>query len=142
MEHQSGYYLALTLTIAGTLLYHLAQKTMPPRVSPFGLLAWAFAIALTLCLLLLLLTEHASLRFRTNFNWSSLALGVSVVMIEAAYLVAYRLGWKLNRAALTSNVAVAILLIPVGTMLFQEHVSLRMIAGAVLCISGLILLVR
>ena len=142
MEHPLGYYLPLILTVVGTLLYHLAQKTMPPAVSPFGLLASAFAIALTLCLLLLLLTEHASLRFRTNFNWSSLALGVSVVMIEAGYLVAYRLGWKLNRAALTSNVAVAILLIPLGTMFFQERVSLRMIAGAVLCISGLILLVR
>ncbi len=142
MEHPIGYYLPLVLTVVGTLLYHLAQKTMPPAVSPFGLLSSAFAIALTLCLLLLLLTEHSSLRFRQNFNWSSLALGVSVVMIEAGYLVAYRLGWKLNRAALTSNVTVAILLIPLGTMLFREHVSLRMIAGAVLCISGLILLVR
>jgi hypothetical protein len=74
----------------------------------------------------------------TVVNWSSLALGVSVVMIEAGFLVAYRLGWKLNRAALTSNVAV---LIPLGTILFQEHVSLRMIAGAALCISGLILLI-
>ena len=142
MEHPISFYLPLVLTVVGTLLYHLAQKTMPPAVSPFGLLAAAFAIALTLCLLLLLLTERASLRFRQDFNWSSLALGISVVMIEAGYLVAYRLGWKLNRAALTSNVAVAILLIPLGTMLFQEHVSLRMIAGAVLCISGLMLLVR
>src|SRR5437879_12669980 len=99
------------LNRSGTLLYHLGQKTMPPRVSPFGLLAWAFAIALTLCLLLLLLTEHALLRFRTNFNWSSLAVGVSVVISEAGYLVAYRSGWKLNRAALTFNVAGAILLI-------------------------------
>src|SRR5690348_10261720 len=136
MEHPITFYLALVLTVVGTLLYHLAQKTMPARVSPFGLLASAFAIALTLCLLLLLLTEHDSIRFRTNFNWSSLVLGVSVVMIEAGYLVAYRLGWKLNRAALTSNVAVAILLIPLGTMFFQEHLSLRMIAGAVLCIGG------
>ena len=63
-------------------------------------------------------------------------------MIEAGYLIAYRSGWNLNRAALTSNVAVAILLIPLGTVLFQEHVSLRMLAGTVLCISGLILLVR
>jgi drug/metabolite transporter (DMT)-like permease len=63
-------------------------------------------------------------------------------MIEAGYLIAYRLGWKLNRAALISNVAVAILLIPLGNLLFQESVSLRMTAGAALCISGLILLVR
>lgn len=137
-----SYYFALILTVVGTLLYHLAQKKMPPTVSPFGLLAAAFATALMLCLLLLVLTERAPLRFRPDLNWSSLALGVSVVMIEAGYLVAYRLGWKLNRAALTSNVAVAILLIPLGTILFQEQVSLRMIAGAVLCISGVILLAR
>jgi drug/metabolite transporter (DMT)-like permease len=142
MKHPMSYYLPLILTVVGTLLYHLAQKTMPSAVSPFGLLAAGFATAFTLCLLLLLLTERAPLRFRQDLNWSSLALGVSVVMIEAGYLVAYRLGWKLNRAALTSNVAVAILLIPLGTILFQEHASSRMIAGAVLCICGLILLVR
>ena len=36
----------------------------------------------------------------------------------------------------------SILLIPFGTVLFQEHVSLRMLAGTVLCTSGLMLLVR
>ena len=77
-----------------------------------------------------------------NLNWSSLALGIAVVMIETGYLVAYRMGWKLNQAALTSNVAVAILLIPLGAILFQERVSFRMTAGASLCIAGLILLVR
>lgn len=142
MAHPIGYYLPLLLAVAGTLLYHLAQKTMPPAVSPLLLLAAAFATALTLCLVFLPLTERAPLRFRQSLTWSSLALGVSVVMIEAGYLVAYRLGWKLNRAALTSNVAVAVLLIPLGAMLFKEQVSVRIIAGAVLCISGLILLVR
>src|SRR5260370_36048764 len=88
MEPESGYYLALILTIAGTLLYHLAQKMMPPRGSPFGLLAMAFAIALTLCLLLLLLTENASLRFSTNFNWSSLDVGSSLTIVWTDYLFA------------------------------------------------------
>ncbi len=142
MERSIVFYFPLALTVVGTLLYHLAQKTMPRAVNPFALLAVAFATALALCLLLLLFVERAPLRSMHGLNWSSLALGFSVVMIEAGYLVAYRSGWKLNRAALISNVAVAILLIPLGTALFQEDVSLRMMAGAVLCISGLILLVR
>ena len=142
MQQPISFYLPLILTAVGGLTYHLAQKTMPTGVSPLVLLAATFATALTLCLLSLPLTERPSLRLRQSFNWSSLALGVSVVMIEAGYLIAYRSGWKLNRAALTSNVAVAILLIPLGTVLFQEHVTLRMLAGTVLCISGLMLLVR
>ncbi len=142
MERSIVFYFPLALTVAGTMLYHLAQKTMPRAVSPFAPLAVAFATALTVCLVLLLFTERAPLRSLLDLNWPSLALGVSVVLIEAGYLVAYRWGWKLNRAALTSNVAVAILLIPLGTALFQEHVSLRMIAGTVLCIGGMVLLLR
>ncbi len=142
MEHSIAFYFPLMLTIVGTLLYHIAQKTMPRAVSPFIPLAIAFAVATALCLVSLLFTERAPLSLRHVMNWSSVALGVAVVMIEAGYLVAYRLGWKLNRAALTSNVALAVLLIPLGTILFQERLSFRMIAGASLCISGLILLVR
>ena len=144
MDHSVGFYFPLALTVAGTLLYHVAQKNMPGGVSPFAPLAAAFAIATLSCLLLMVFTKQ---NVRTLFswqdlNWSSLALGIAVVMIETGYLVAYRVGWKLNRAALTSNVVVAILLIPLGAILFQEHVSFRMAAGASLCIAGLILLVR
>ena len=89
MEHHLGYYFALILTVVGTLLYHVAQKTMPPTVRPFGLLAAAFATALILCLLFVALDGTRTTAFQV-----------------------------------------------------REHVSLRMVAGAVLCISGLILLVR
>jgi len=144
MEHSFGFYFPLTLAVAGTLLYHVAQKTMPRDINPFAPLATAFAIAALMCLLFLLCPrQHVSaLVVWQNLNWSSLALGIAVVMIETGYLVAYRMGWKLNQAALTSNVAVAILLIPLGAILFQERVSFRMTAGASLCIAGLILLVR
>jgi hypothetical protein len=55
----------------------------------------------------------------------------------------YRAGWQLNRAALFSNVTVAVLLIPLGMILFREEISLRMIAGSSLyIIMGLILLIR
>jgi len=50
-------------------------------------------------------------------SWSSVALGAAVVTIKAGYLTAYRVGWNLNRAALFSNVVVAVLLIPLGMIL-------------------------
>ena len=143
MERSMVFYFPLMLTVFGTLLYHVAQKTMPRAVSPFIPLAAAFAVATVLCVVLLVLTnDKHPLMSRHDVSWSSLALGIAVVMIEAGFLVAYRFGWKLNRAAMTSNVVVAILLIPLGAFLFQEEVSFRMIVGSSFCVSGLLLLLR
>jgi hypothetical protein len=46
------------------------------------------------------------------------------------------------RAALTSTVAVPILLLAIGTVLVQGHVTVRMVAGRALSSRGLILPVR
>jgi drug/metabolite transporter (DMT)-like permease len=61
-------------------------------------------------------------------------------MIELGFLLAYRQGWRLNRASLVSNVVVALLLVPVGAAVFREQVSLRMLVGVLLCVAGLLLL--
>src|SRR5438445_1270380 len=89
MERSIVFYFPLALTVVGTLLYHLAQKTMPRAVSPFALLAVAFATALALCLLLLLFAVRSPLLSMNGLNWSSLGPGFSVVLIVSVYLVAY-----------------------------------------------------
>ena len=142
LERSIGYYFPVLLTVVGTLVYHIAQKTMPRPVSPFFSLAVAFSIATIVCLLVLLSTTRVPFRLWHDVSWSSIVLGFAVVSIESGYLIAYRLGWKLNRTSLFSNVSVAILLIPLGTFLFREQVSLRMVLGSSLCIIGLILLVQ
>ncbi len=142
MDRPIGFYLPILLTVAGSVLYHVAQRTMPKTASPFAPLAAAFATALLLCVLVLLAARQAPLRVSHFVSRSSIALGVSVVMIETGFLLSYRLGWPLNRASVTSNVTVALLLIPVGVAGFQEQVSLRVALGVVLCVAGLALLVR
>ena len=142
MERSIGFYLPVLLTVVGTLAYHVAQKTMPRPVSPFFSLAVAFSIATIVCLIALLSTTRISFALWHDLSWSSVALGFAVVMIETGYLIAYRMGWKLNRTSLFSNVCVAIVLIPIGSVLFREQASLRMMVGSLLCIIGLVLLVR
>ena len=142
LERSIGYYFPLLLTLVGTLVYDIAQKTMPRPVSPFFSLTVAFSIATIVCLLVLLSTTRVPFRLWHDISWSSIVVGFAVVSIESGYLIAYRLGWKLNRTSLFSNVSVAILLIPLGTFLFREQVSLRMVLGSSLCIIELILLVQ
>jgi drug/metabolite transporter (DMT)-like permease len=130
------------MTVVGTLVYHVAQKTMPRPVSPFAPLAVAFFIATIICLTVFVSTARPPFAFWRSLSWSTVALGLAVVTIEAGYLIAYRMAWKLNRTALFSNVSVALLLIPLGTGVFREQASIRMLVGALFCVVGLLLLVR
>jgi len=59
--------------------------------------------------------------------------------LELGFLLAYRAGWKISLGPLVSNVAVAILLIPVGLLLFREKISLVNLIGIGVCLLGLVL---
>jgi uncharacterized membrane protein len=77
-----------------------------------------------------------------QLNWSSFAVGISIVGVEVGYLAAYRAGWNLNRDAIFSNTAVAVLLVPLGLLLFKENLTPRAALGIALCAVGLLLLVQ
>jgi uncharacterized membrane protein len=56
--------------------------------------------------------------------------------------MAYRSGWNLKTPALVKNTAVALMLVPMGIWFFDEKVDLKQEIGIVLCLSGLVLLMR
>ena len=75
-------------------------------------------------------------------NWAVFILGLAAASIELGFLLAYRASWRISLAAVATNVTVTILLVPIGVMIFKDHLSLRNILGLVFCILGLVLVVR
>ena len=139
MRHQFSYYLPVGSAIIGTVLYHLSQKMMPAKANAFFSLAWAFGLA---CILSIILWRVTLRPEETGaFSWPAALLGICLVSIEAGYLFAYRSGWQLNRASLSANVCVAILLLFIGTLFFKEQMSVRLAAGIASCLVGLALLI-
>lgn len=57
-------------------------------------------------------------------------------------MLAYRMGWRIGLAAITTNVAVTCLLIPIGLLLFKEQLSPRNIIGLIFCMLGLALVAQ
>ena len=51
-------------------------------------------------------------------------------------------GWNVSVGAVTSNVIVALALIPAGALLFQEQITFTRAAGVLFCIVGLALVTR
>ncbi len=136
------YLCSIILIVASNIFYHISQKSTPEKANPFGALLISYLIAA-------LITGLALLFFRSNesviqsfkqLNWTSLVLGISIVGLELGFLMAYRAGWNISMGALVANITLALVLIPVGILLYQEKFSWIKLIGALLCIGGLVLI--
>jgi drug/metabolite transporter (DMT)-like permease len=139
-----AYYLPILLAVGGTLLYHLAQKSVPAASNPFFVLTLAYAVGMVTCAAcgVFFPSGKSFLDSIRDTNWAAFGVGVAVVLIEIGFLLAYREGWKISTAAVAANVAVTVLLIPIGVGVYKEHLSLRVVVGVVFCVLGLILVTR
>jgi uncharacterized membrane protein len=139
-----NFYLPFALAIGGSLLYHLSQRSIPRGMNPFFATIIAYVIGILLCAFCLL-TFPAGKSLRDSVkevNWAVIVVGFAVVAIEVGFLLAYRAGWKISLAAVTTNVAVTALLIPLGVLVFKEHLTPKNILGLIFCVLGLILVTR
>ena len=138
------FYASLAATVAGNVLYHLSQKSIPGGVHPIVsmIASYATAIVLSLGVLVAFPPRDPLLAEVKRLNWATLALGLSIVAVELGYLLAYRAGWRVSIESVTSNSAVALVLLPTGLLFFREHLSTTNILGLVFCVIGLLLVAR
>lgn len=138
------FYLPIVLMILATTLYHVAQKSVPTQVNPTFSLAMNYVTALigTVLLIPLYPPRTAGPWSLRNVNWASCAVGISIVGVELAVLLAYRASWKISLVSVIGNTASALLLVVVGLLFFHERLSGKSIAGVVLCLAGLALITQ
>jgi len=133
------FYLPVILMIVGTTTYHIAQKFVPGSVNPVFSLVMNYLTALvgTLLLIPLYPTRTAGNWDLKGINWASAAVGVSIVGVELAVLLAYRSGWRVSLLSVIGNTASALLLVGIGLAFFHEQLSMRNGIGVALCLIGL-----
>src|SRR5881275_2104180 len=56
------------------------------------------------------------LRSLKELNWATYVVGLSIVGVELAILLAYRAGWRISLASVVANVATALLLVIIGVL--------------------------
>jgi len=140
----TSFYFPFVLAVGGMLFYHLAQKSIPKEMNPFHATIIAYAVGIVLCFVCVLAYpgKRSLIGSLRDSNWAVFVLGVAAASIELGFLLAYRAGWKLGVAAVATNVAVTAMLIPIGILVFKDHLSLRNILGLIFCVLGLVLVAR
>ena len=133
----------VALVVLSTVLYHVAQKSIPATAPPVASLAVSYGVALigTLALLPFFPFRMPLARGFRELNWASAAIGITIVGVELGFLLAYRAGWRVSVGAAVANAAVAALLVPVGLLVFHEKLSSLNALGLLLCVAGLFLAV-
>ena len=139
-----SFYFPLVLAVCGMLFYHLGQKSIPRGINPFYATIIAYVVGiLVLAVCALMLPGNKSLVTACKeSNWAIFVVGAAAACIEVGFLLAYRSGWRISVAAVATNVAVTLMLVPIGIVIFKDHLSLRNVLGLVFCVLGLILVVR
>ena len=134
---------AVCLTVASNVLYHVAQKSIPGGAHPLTSLIVTYLVALVVTLLLWPFYPGGRPTWRSlgALNWTSVAVGVAIVGVEMGVLLAYRAGWRVSVRSTVVNVALVVVLMPVGLLIFGERLTAANAAGLVLCLAGLWLLI-
>jgi uncharacterized membrane protein len=138
------YLFSIILIVASNVIYNICQKSTPKNANSFSALFVTYLIAtlFTIVFFLLNKTGKSFLSSLKDLNWTSIVLGLSIVGLEFGYLMAYRAGWEISLGSLVANIALALVLIPVGILFYREGFALNKILGAALCLIGLILINR
>lgn len=134
-------YLPLMITITGSVTYHVVQKYLAPNANPVLVLLVTYAVAFIASLALFaFFPMKDSLQVEVSrIGMPNIILGGSIILIEVGWILAYRAGLNVNVGSLIGNLLVALVLIPVGLLLFREHLTLTNVVGIVLCVVGLVL---
>ena len=135
------FVLPLATAVSGTVLYHIAARQAPSSVSSAAVLLGAYGVGALLCGLALARgIDPGGQSGAARFHWSSLALGVAVVLIEFGFLWMYRVGWPISSGGLSVNILATIVLALVGWFVFHDRLSPTNLIGMIVCLVGLALL--
>lgn len=138
------YVFSIALIVASNILYNICQKSTPEKANPFAALLLTYLVAgiLTMIAFFLSKPEKTLIQSFKGLNWTSPLLGLAIVGLEFGYIMAYRAGWNISVGSLVANILLALALIPIGILFYQEGFGFNKILGAILCIAGLILINR
>lgn len=127
------------MIVASNVFYNLLTKAMPAHTNPFAglVIAYLSAAGISLTLLLFNVQVKGIAAAFQSVNWTSIALGVSLVFLELGYIQAYRIGWNISVCSLVANISLAMILLVVGILFFHERLSTNQMIGMALCVIGL-----
>jgi drug/metabolite transporter (DMT)-like permease len=134
-----SYVWPIALVVLSNVVYQICAKSMPDGLNPFAALTITYLVgALASAVLFFVLGKQPNpLKELSNLNWTPFVLGLVIVGLEVGFIYAYKAGWEVSTASLVQGVALAVILVFVGFLLYKEGLSWNKLVGIGICLVGL-----
>lgn len=136
-----SYMWPIGLVILSNIFYQISAKGIPANVDPFASLVVTYLVGALISLVLFFLiggsAETGILKEAAKMNWAPFVLGLVIVGLEVGWILAYKMGCPVSSGYIMAASLLAILLIPVGYILYKEAITWNKIAGIAICLVGL-----
>lgn len=132
----------ISIIVISNVVYNICAKSTPDNVNAFASLTVTYLVAAGVSFTTFLISSKGKNIFTEleKTNWTTFVLGIVIIGLELGYILAYRNGWPMSTASVTANIALAIALIVVSLVFYKETITVKQIAGIVLCGGGLVLI--
>ncbi|NLY82283.1 MAG: hypothetical protein GX078_05860 [Clostridiales bacterium] len=136
------FYLPILIVIATTATYHLCSKSMSKHINPFLNLLIVYIVAALSSFIYFMLTNQGEgiISSLGNINYAVPMLALSIVGLEFGFILLYRTGWDISLGPLVNGIIVAVILVIVGLLAFNEVLGINKVIGISLCLIGLVML--
>ena len=132
----------IALVIVCNTVYQVCAKSVPADMNPLASLTVTYLVAAIMSGLLYVWLD-TGVDFQGEYkklNWAPFALGAVIVGLEAGWIYAYKAGWPVSTAFIVQSAALAVALLLVGYLLYQEPLVWNKIIGVVICLVGLVVI--
>lgn len=134
----------IVVVVMANTFYNICAKQTPETLNPFFSLSITYGVAMIASILLFFVTspERNIASELSKTNWTTYVFGLCLLALEFGYLNVYRVGWKVSIASLVANIALAIILLVIGVLLYKETITVRQLIGMAACGVGLFLITK
>lgn len=129
----------IALVVFSNILYHICAKGIPKDMNTMASMTITYLVgALCSAIMFFVMTKGGNLIHEyEKMNIYPALLGISVVGLEVGIIYAYRAGWAVNAASIVQSVFLALALIIVGALIYNEAITANKIIGIAICLVGL-----
>lgn len=135
-----NYIWPIALVVLSNTIYQICAKSVPDNVNPFASLTVTYTIgAIASAVMYFVLNRQGNLiKEISRMNWAPFVFGLVLVGLEAGWIYAYKAGWQVSTATIVQSSFLAVILIFVGLLLYQEELTWNKIVGVLICLVGLV----
>ena len=134
----------IVLIVASNILYQICAKSVPKDMDVMASMTVTYLVG-AVCSGLMFFSMNRTphlLQECSKLNAAPILLGISVVGLVVGYIYAYKVGWPVSIASTVQSAFLAVALIFVGALLYNETITPQKVIGVIICLAGLYLINR